>query len=284
MKWENRRQSKNVTDNRGKSAAGKTAIGGGIIGIIAMLLVMFGDETGQQIAPVLEQINQQSGVEQVQTRTLSDEENQMGQMAAVIFADTEDVWHTIFDQIGKIYQEPQMVLFDDQVQTKCLHATADIGPFYCPADQTIYMDLRFFDELHTRFGAEKGNFAVAYVIAHEVGHHVQNLLGTDQKVHQLQQRASKVEANKLSVALELQADFYAGVWAKQVQKYLDPKDIDIAMSAAAAVGDDAIQRKTTGSVNSNSFTHGTSAQRKEWFMKGYTTGNIAQGNTFDFIK
>ncbi len=284
MKWENRRESKNITDNRGKSTAGKTAIGGGIIGIIAMLLIMFGGETGQQIAPVLDQINQKVNVEQVQSRTLSDEENQMGQMVAVIFADTEDVWHSIFDQTGKIYQEPHMVLFDDQVQTKCGFATADVGPFYCPADQAIYMDLRFFDELHTRFGAEKGNFAVAYVIAHEVGHHVQNLLGTNQKVHQLQQSSSKVEANKLSVAQELQADFYAGVWAKHIQKYLEPQDIDIAMSAAAAVGDDAIQRKTTGSVNPDSFTHGTSAQRKEWFMKGYNTGDITQGNTFDIIK
>lgn len=284
MKWENRRESKNVTDNRGKSMAGKTAVGGGLIGIIAMLFIIFGGETGQQIAPVLEQLNQQTTDQQIESRTLSNEEMEMGKMTAVIFADTEDVWHGIFDQMGQIYKEPAMVLFDDQVQTQCGHATADVGPFYCPADQTIYMDLRFFDELHQRFGAEKGNFAVAYVIAHEVGHHVQNLLGTNEKVHRLQQRATKKEANKLSVAQELQADFYAGVWAKHIRKYLEPKDIDIALSAAAAVGDDAIQRRATGSVNPDSFTHGTSEQRKQWFMKGYNTGNIKQGNTFDFIK
>lgn len=285
MKWENRRESKNVQDNRGKSMVGKTALGGGLIGIIAMLLVIFGGETGQQIAPVLEQLNQGGQpTEQVETRTLSSEEVDMGKMVAVMFADTEDVWHDIFDQMGQIYQEPTLVLFDDQVQTKCGHALASVGPFYCPANQTVYMDLRFFEELHQRYGAEKGNFAIAYVIAHEVGHHVQNLLGTNAKVWEKQQKLSKKEANKLSVAQELQADFYAGVWAKHIQKYLEPKDIDIALSAAQAVGDDAIQKRVSGQVNPDSFTHGTSKQRKEWFMKGYQTGDIRQGNTFDFIK
>lgn len=285
MKWENRRESKNVQDNRGKSMVGKTALGGGLIGIIAMLLVIFGGETGQQIAPVLEQLNQGGQpTEQVETRTLSSEEVDMGKMVAVMFADTEDVWHGIFDQMGQIYQEPTLVLFDDQVQTKCGHALASVGPFYCPANQTVYMDLRFFEELHQRYGAEKGNFAIAYVIAHEVGHHVQNLLGTNAKVWEKQQKLSKKEANKLSVAQELQADFYAGVWAKHIQKYLEPKDIDIALSAAQAVGDDAIQKRVSGQVNPDSFTHGTSKQRKEWFMKGYQTGDIRQGNTFDFIK
>lgn len=285
MKWENRRESKNVQDNRGKSMVGKTALGGGLIGIIAMLLVIFGGETGQQIAPVLEQLNQGGQTtEQTETRTLASEEVKMGKMVSVIVADTEDVWHDIFDQMGQIYQEPTLVLFDDQVQTKCGNAQASVGPFYCPADQTVYMDLRFFEELHQRFGAEKGDFAIAYVIAHEIGHHVQNLLGTNTKVREQQQRLSKKEANKLSVAQELQADFYAGVWAKHVQKYLEPKDIDIALSAAQAVGDDAIQKRVTGQVNPDSFTHGSSKQRKEWFMKGYQTGDIKQGNTFDFIK
>lgn len=284
MKWKNRTESKNVQDNRGKSMAGKTAIGGGLLGIIAMLLVVFGGETGQQIAPVLEQLNQGNTTEQVETRTLSSEEVEMGKMVSVMFKDTEDVWHAIFDQMGQIYQEPKLHLFDDQVQTKCGHAQASVGPFYCPADQTIYMDLRFFEELHQRFGAEKGNFAIAYVLAHEVGHHVQNLMGTNAKVWEQQQLLSKKEANKLSVAQELQADYYAGVWAKHIQKYLEPKDIDVALSAAQAVGDDAIQKRVTGQVNPDSFTHGTSKQRKEWFMKGYQTGDINQGNTFDFIK
>ncbi|MGG5578503.1 KPN_02809 family neutral zinc metallopeptidase [Myroides sp. C15-4] len=284
MKWENGRPSKNVRDNRGKSMAGKTAIGGGLIGIIAMLLVVFGGETGQQIAPVLEQLNQGNSTEQVETRTLSSEEKEMGKMISYMFAYTEDVWHGIFDQMGQIYQEPTLNLFDDEVQTECGHATASVGPFYCPADQTIYIDLRFFEELHQRFGAEEGNFAIAYVLAHEVGHHIQNLMGTNAKVWEQQQRLSKKEANKLSVAQELQADFYAGVWAKHVQKFLEPKDIDIALSAAQAVGDDAIQKRVSGHVNPDSFTHGTSKQRKEWFLKGYQTGDIHQGNTFDFIK
>lgn len=284
MKWENRRESKNVQDNRGKSMAGKTAIGGGLLGIIAMLFVIFGGETGQQIAPLLEQLNQGNTTEQVETRPLSSEEVKMRKMVSVMFADTEDVWHSIFDQTGQIYQEPKLILFDDQVQTKCGNAQANVGPFYCPADQTVYMDLRFFEELHQRFGAERGNFAIAYVIAHEVGHHIQNLLGTNAQVWEKQQRLSKKEANKLSVAQELQADFYAGVWAKHIQKYLEPKDIDIALSAAQAVGDDTIQKRVSGQVNPDSFTHGTSQQRKEWFMKGYQTGDLKQGNTFDFIK
>lgn len=284
MKWEGRRESKNVSDKRGKSAAGKTALGGGLIGIIAVLLYLFGGETGKQIAPVLEQMNSQQNTEQTETtRDLTDSERQMGKMVAIMFADTEDVWHQIFEENGMQYREPKMELFDDAVNTKCGSATADVGPFYCPADETVYMDLRFFEELHNRFGAERGNFAIAYVIAHEVGHHVQTLLGTNSKVHQLQQGKNQKEANKLSVGLELQADFYAGVWSKYNQKYLEPKDINIALSAAQAVGDDAIQKRVNGQVNPDSFTHGTSQQRKEWFMKGFNTGDIKQGNTFDFL-
>lgn len=280
MKWEGRRESKNVKDTRGMSTAGKTAIGGGLLGIIVVLLNLFGGETGQQIAPILDQLNQGNSTEQVQTRTLSEEEVNMGSMVKVIFADTEDVWHTIFQENGANYREPAMVLFDDEVRTQCGAATAAVGPFYCPADETVYMDLRFFEELHSRFGAEKGDFAIAYVIAHEVGHHVQTLLGTSAQVRKLQQSKNEKESNKLSVSLELQADFYAGVWAKHISKYLDAKDIDIALSAAQAVGDDAIQKRVQGHVNPDSFTHGTSAQRKEWFLKGYNTGLISEGNTF----
>ena len=285
MKWEGRRESKNVKDSRGMSAGGKTAIGGGILGIVVVLLSLFGGETGKQIAPVLEQLNQGgAATEQVQTRNLSQEEVQMGKMVRVMFADTEDIWHQIFKENNQKYREPKMELFDDQVQTRCGAATAAVGPFYCPADETVYMDLRFFEELHTRFGAEKGDFAIAYVIAHEVGHHVQTLLGTSSKVRQMQQGKSEKEANKLSVAQELQADFYAGVWAKHNSKYLDAKDIDIALSAAQSVGDDAIQKRVQGHVNPDSFTHGTSQQRKEWFLKGYNTGDISQGNTFNGLR
>lgn len=285
MKWEGRRESKNVTDNRGKSSAGKTALGGGVLGIVITLLYLFGGDTGQQIAPVLEQLGGGSTqTEQVETRQLSESEKQMGNMVAVMFADTEDVWHQIFKENNLDYREPKMELFDDRVNTKCGSATADVGPFYCPADETVYMDLKFFEELHTRFGAQRGDFAIAYVIAHEVGHHVQTLLGTNAKVHKEQQGMSQKQANKLSVALELQADFYAGMWSKYNAKYLEPKDIDIALSAAQAVGDDAIQKKVSGQVNPDSFTHGSSAQRKEWFMKGFNATSIKQGNTFDFIK
>lgn len=282
MKWEDRRQSGNVDDRRGLSGKGKTAIGGGIIGIIILLLSLFGGETGKQIAPILEQVSQ-SGVMTAsgEPRELTAEEKKMGEFVSTVFADTEDVWHTIFKENGKTYVEPKMVLFDDGVNTGCGSATAAVGPFYCPADQTVYMDLAFFNELYNRFGAKKGDFAIAYVIAHEVGHHVQTLLGTSAQVRKQQQQSSQKKANQLSVSQELQADFYAGVWARHIQKYLDPQDIDIALSAANAVGDDAIQRKMQGSVNPDSFTHGTSEQRKYWFMKGYETGDISQGDTFN---
>ena len=172
------------------------------------------------------------------------------------------------------------VLFSDAVQTACGGASSASGPFYCPADQKIYMDLTFFDQLRQRFGAKGGDYAVAYVMAHEVGHHVQHLMGTAGKVRNLQRQSSQTEANELSVALELQADFYAGVWTKENQQYLSEGDIEEALSAANAVGDDAIQKRTSGRVNPDSFTHGTSEQRKAWFMRGYRTGDIRQGDTF----
>ena len=179
------------------------------------------------------------------------------------------------------YKEPGLVLFTGSVETACGGASSASGPFYCPGDQKVYMDLDFFEELQTKFGAKGGDFATAYVIAHEVGHHVQTLLGTSDKMRRLQQGKSQAEANKLSVALELQADFYAGVWTRYNQENLDIGDIDEALSAAQAVGDDAIQSKMQGQIVPESFTHGTSEQRKYWFMKGYKTGDIKQGNTFE---
>lgn len=178
------------------------------------------------------------------------------------------------------YQKPGMVLFSGSVDTACGGASSASGPFYCPGDQKVYMDLVFFSELQTKFGAKGGDFAIAYVIAHEVGHHIQTLLGTSAKMREAQEGKSEAEANRLSVALELQADFYAGVWAKYNQENLDIGDIDEALSAAQAVGDDAIQSKMQGHVVPESFTHGTSEQRKSWFMKGYETGDMNQGNTF----
>ncbi|MHC5310330.1 KPN_02809 family neutral zinc metallopeptidase [Myroides sp. LJL116] len=285
MKWEGRRQSNNVKDSRGKSSAGKTAIGGALLGIVITLLYVFGGDTGAKIAPVLEQVAQQTTqtTALTSTRELTEQEKQMGEMVAVMFADTEDVWHRVFQENGIVYKEPKMEIFENQVQTACGSASWQVGPFYCPADQTVYMDLGFFEELHTKYGAQRGNMAIAYVIAHEVGHHVQYLLGTNEKVRKLQANSSKVRANELSVAQELQADFYAGLWAGYIQKYLEPKDITIALSAASAVGDDAIQQRHSGQINPESFTHGTSEQRQQWFLKGYNTKDIKQGNTFELL-
>ena len=280
MKWEGRRQSSNVDDRRGMRGKGGLIAGGGIVGIIVVLLQLFGGETGQQVASVVNQVaggNQtQQAVERVE---LNAEQKKIGEFTATVLADTEDVWEKVFSQNGLgTYKKPTLVLFTENVSTGCGNATAAVGPFYCPADQKLYMDMDFFEELKTRFGAKGGDFAIAYVMAHEVGHHIQTLLGTSQQVRQKQQGLSKAAANKWSVAQELQADFYAGVWAHHNQKYLDTDDIDEALSAANAVGDDAIQKRMQGHVVPDSFTHGTSEQRKYWFTKGYNTGDIRQGN------
>jgi predicted metalloprotease len=279
MKWEGRRQSKNVEDRRGMGTTGKVVAGGGLIGIVLLLINLFGGEGAQNIAPILEQLQQQQSTESP-AQPLSAEDEKMGQFASTVLADTEDVWHRIFKENGMTYKEAGMVLFRGSVQSACGGATSASGPFYCPGDHKIYMDLDFFDELQTRFGAKGGDYAIAYVIAHEVGHHVQTLLGTSGKVRQLQQNMSKTEANKLSVSLELQADFYAGLWTHYNSKYLEEGDIEEALSAAQAVGDDAIQKKMQGHVVPDSFTHGTSEQRVKWFGKGFKTGDIKQGDTF----
>jgi uncharacterized protein len=279
MKWQGRRQSDNVEDRRGMSAGGKVVAGGGALGIIILLLNLFGGENAQMITPVLEQMNQQQTTHAT-TSELSEEDKLMGEFVSTVFADTEDIWQKIFAENNMEYRQPKMVLFTGSVETACGGASSASGPFYCPGDEKVYMDLAFFEELQTRFGAKGGDFAIAYVIAHEVGHHIQTVLGTSNKVRQLQESMSQTEANKLSVALELQADFYAGLWTKYNQQNLDIDDIDEALSAAEAVGDDAIQSKMQGHVVPESFTHGTSEQRKYWFMKGYKTGDIRQGDTF----
>ena len=282
MKWQGRRESGNMEDRRGMGSSGKVIAGGGIIGVIILLINMFGGQDLQNITPVLEQFNEGSG--QTTERTLTDEEVEQGKMMRVILADTEDVWTRIFQENGMSYDSPNMVLFSNRVETGCGNASAASGPFYCPADQKVYMDLAFFDELKTKFGAQGGDFAVAYVLAHEIGHHVQTLLGTSGKVREMQQGMNETQANKLSVALELQADFYAGVWThynQEMNQILEEGDIDEALSAANAVGDDAIQKRVQGEVVPDSFTHGTSEQRKYWFMKGYKTGDIKQGDTFN---
>ena len=281
MKWGGRRQSDNMEDRRGVSG-GQVAVGGGIIGVIILVINMFmgGDSTIlNDINNQLQQGSQQTG----QPVELSARDKEMGDMVNAILVDTEDVWTKIFAENGKTYEYPKLVLFRDGVQTGCGNASSASGPFYCPTDQKVYMDLAFFDELQTRFGAKGGDFAIAYVIAHEIGHHVQTLLGTSAKVRQLQEQGNEAEANKLSVALELQADFYAGVWThydEKMNSILEEGDIEEALSAANAVGDDAIQKRTQGSVVPDSFTHGTSAQRMYWFKKGFETGDIKQGDTF----
>ncbi|WP_281225834.1 KPN_02809 family neutral zinc metallopeptidase [Flavobacterium aquiphilum] len=286
MKWIGRRQSDNVEDRRGMSAGGKTVVGGGIIGIIILLLNVFGGENAKMITPVLEQFNQQQNT-QTENRSLTEAEKVEGEFVKTLLADNEDVWTKIFEENNLTFEAPKLILFSGQVETACGGASSASGPFYCPGDRTIYMDMTFFDELRTKFGAEGGDFAVAYVMAHEFGHHIQTLLGTSGKVHQLQQNRNETEGNKLSVALELQADFYAGLWThynEKQNKMLEPGDIEEALSAANAVGDDAIQKKMQGQVVPDSFTHGTSEQRMYWFNRGFESGDIKKGDTFSELK
>jgi len=220
----------------------------------------------------------QQPADQVQTTT--DPNDTMKHFIGVVLASTEDAWTSIFSQMNKQYTDPTLVLFTGQTDAGCGLASAASGPFYCPADQKVYIDLSFFDELTNRFGASGGDFAMAYVLAHEVGHHVQHLLGLTDQVDQQRQNLSQSGYNKLSVKLELQADFLAGVWAHYNQKNLEPGDIKEAMSAASAVGDDRLQKQSQGYVVPDAFTHGTSEQRMYWFKKGYATGDISQGDTF----
>lgn len=283
MKWIGRRQSENVEDRRGMSGGGKIAAGGGVIGIIILLLQVFGGENAQMLTPVLQQLQEGQQTEQTETRSLSAQEQKEGEFVKTIVADNEDVWSKIFQENNIQFQVPKLVLFSGQVNTACGGASSASGPFYCPGDQIIYVDMSFFEELRNRFGAQGGDFAVAYVISHEYGHHIQNLLGTSTQMRKAQEGKSEAVANKLSVALELQADFYAGVWTHNNEKQnamLEPGDIQEALSAANAVGDDAIQSKMQGQVIPDSFTHGSSQQRMEWFNKGFKTGDINQGTTF----
>ncbi|MFN8311070.1 MAG: neutral zinc metallopeptidase [Chitinophagales bacterium] len=281
MKWLGRRESDNVEDRRGMSG-GTVAVGGGIIGIIIIVVKLFMGADPAQLASELQQQQQQTQqVQQDQPR--SKEEEEMAKFVKVALADNEDVWHKIFQQHNGNYEEPHLVLFSNATESGCGSASASTGPFYCPGDQKVYIDLAFMDELKNRFGAKGGDFALAYVLAHEVGHHVQYLMGTSQKVHEKEEQLDKVEGNRYSVALELQADFYAGVWAhyeQQDKQALEEGDIEEALSAASAVGDDAIQKKIQGRVVPDAFTHGTSEQRIYWFTKGYKSGDISQGNTF----
>ena len=276
MKWIGRRESSNVDDRR-SSSGGKFFVGG-TIGVIILVVKFFMDGDPTQL---IQQINQQNTQN---TEVVNDSlDNTMAKFVAVVLADNEDVWNKIFAENGLQYEEPKLVLFRGATESGCGNASSSIGPFYCPADKKVYIDLSFMDELKTRFGAQGGDFALAYVIGHEVGHHVQNLLGTSAKTEELQAQSNQTKANKLSVALELQADFYAGVWTyhnQQMKNILEQGDIEEALSAASAVGDDAIQQKTQGTIVPDAFTHGTSAERMYWFKRGYQTGDMRKGNTF----
>lgn len=271
MRWRGRQGSGNVSDRRGMG--GKLAVGGGLGGIVILVLtLLLGGNP-------LETINVGSSG----NYTPSAEEDELAQFVGVVLKDTEDVWNNIFaEEFNADYQEPTLVLFSQSDQSGCGFATAATGPFYCPADNSVYIDLSFAEQLAQRFGAA-GDFAMAYVVAHEVGHHVQNLLGTSGKVQAARQNLNEVEGNKLSVALELQADFYAGVWAhhnQEMNQVLEPGDIEEALGAANAIGDDRLQKQSQGHVVPDAFTHGTSQQRMYWFKKGFESGDINQGDTF----
>lgn len=279
MLWKGQRQSDNVEDRRGMSRGGM-AIGGGLGGIVVLVIAVLLGADPRQL------LEQSPGVDSSRGSTTSrpanPQEDELKQFSATVLASTEDVWTDIFRQQGRSYPKPTLVLFTDQVQSACGEAGATVGPFYCPGDKKLYLDLSFFHDLQTRFRAP-GDFAQAYVIAHEVGHHVQTLLGTMDKVDALRGQLSEAEANQHSVRLELQADFLAGVWAHYAQQkgVLEPGDVEEALGAASAVGDDRLQREGQGYVIPDSFTHGTSEQRIRWFRKGLETGDLRQGDTFN---
>jgi predicted metalloprotease len=275
MLWKGRRESTNVDDRRGMSGGG-LAVGGGIIGVIALVLnFLLGGGDASQLPQQLP-----GGGSPELSAEQKAAEDELAGFVKVTFADTEDVWNTLLGD-GK-YREPGLVLFSNSTQSGCGSASQASGPFYCPADQKIYIDLSFYNELKQRFNVS-GDFAMAYVIAHEVGHHLQYLMGTTEKMARARQQVSETEYNRLSVKLELQADFLAGVWAHHAHKMkniLESGDIEEALNAANAIGDDNLQRQSQGHVVPDAFTHGTSEQRMYWFKKGYQTGDINQGDTF----
>jgi hypothetical protein len=282
MRWRGERQSDNVEDRRGMRVSRGAKVGGisglGLIAIVVVSMLLGVDPT-----MVLQQVGQSlpssTTIEESAQPAANDD---MRNFVAVVLAETEDVWNEQFSNAGRTYQEPKLVLFSGAVDSACGFTQSATGPFYCPADQKVYLDLEFFDELHSRFGAS-GDFAQAYVIAHEIGHHVQTQLGIIQKVTQLQARASSADKNKLNVMLELQADCLAGMWAHQAQKkrdILEEGDLEEGINAASAVGDDRIQKKTQGYVVPDSFTHGSSAQRVSWFKRGFEQGNFQACDTF----
>jgi predicted metalloprotease len=281
MRYKGRRQSSNVEDRRGMSSGRKVGLGGGIGTIVIVLIVVL---LGGDPESAMELMQTGQGTTQTtQNYQPTAHEQELAEFVSVVLADTEDVWHSLFANSGLTYREPKLVLFSSLVNSACGNASAQTGPFYCPGDEKVYIDLNFLEQLQQRLGAQ-GDFAVAYIVAHEVGHHVQKQLGVLDQVHQLRGQVSEKKYNEQTVRLELQADFYAGIWAYHAQRtknILEEGDIEEAMNAAQAVGDDRIQKKSQGYVVPDSFTHGTSAQRMFWFKKGFTTGNVNEGDTFE---
>jgi predicted metalloprotease len=286
MQWQERRRSTNVEDRRGAGGGGgfgggrRIAVGGGMGGVVLIVLyLLFGGDLSQ----LVQGSGETAATAAKSGSELSQNDKEMGEFVSVVLADIEDVWGAQFKAMGRTYKEPKLVLFSGQTESGCGTASASVGPFYCPEDQKVYLDLAFFEDMERELNFE-GDFALAYVIAHEVGHHVQNQLGIMDQVSSLQQRSSTTRANQLSVRLELQADFLAGVWAhyaRKTQGFIDTADIEEGLNAASAVGDDRIMKRQQGYVVPDAFTHGTSEQRVRWFRKGLDTGDIEQGDTFN---
>ncbi len=277
MEWKGRKASRNVEDRRGKGGA--IVAGGGIGGILIVLLIAF---LGGDPGVILDQLGGSPGTTSNQPYEATAEEEELAEFVSVVLADTEQVWTRVFAEEGMEYVEPTLVLYTGSVESACGTAGASVGPFYCPGDYKLYIDLSFYNELQTQFQAP-GDFAMAYVVAHEVGHHVQNLLGVMEEVQPLRNQSSEEEYNKVQVRLELQADYLSGVWANHAQGmgYLEEGDLEEALTAASAVGDDTIQQRARGYVVPESFTHGSSEQRQRWFKKGFKAGNLKEGDTFN---
>jgi uncharacterized protein len=280
MLFKGRRQSSNVEDRRGMSTGRKVGVGGGIVTVIIALVVMLLGGDPREVLQMME--TQQATSESVTDYQPTAHEQELAEFVSVTLADTEDVWHKLFENSGLTYREPTLVLFSGAAESACGFAQSATGPFYCPGDEKVYIDLNFLEELQQKLGAQ-GDFAMAYIVAHEVGHHVQKLLGVLDQVHSLRGQVSEKQYNAETVKLELQADFYAGIWAHHAQKMkniLEAGDIEEAMNAAQAVGDDRIQMQSQGYVVPDSFTHGTSEHRMTWFKRGFETGNVNNGDTF----
>lgn len=277
MRWRGGRRSTNVEDRRGAGGR-KLGVRGGLLGIIIAVVAILMGADPRLVMSLLQDGSAPSTSSHMPTAA----ENELADFTKVVLADTEDTWHALFKKMGKVYQEPKLVMFTNQVRSACGHAAAAMGPFYCPADRKVYIDLSFYRQLKERHNAP-GDFAQAYVIAHEVGHHVQLLLGISAQVRKAQRRVDKTTANQLSVRQELQADCFSGVWAHHANKaraIVEAGDIEEALRAASQIGDDTLQRKARGYIRPDSFTHGSAAQRVRWFKKGWQLGSVSACDTF----